>query len=592
MCRARLGGALAVGVAVFAVWAPSAQAAFVFDTKWGSFGPGLLQFNTPKGVGGGIAGDVYVADTNNHRVSRFTTTGGFITTWGSSGTATGRFNTPNAVEVDSAGNVWVADTGNNRIQKFDPDGNFLSQLGAAGTGNGQFQNPYGVAVDSAGNIFVADTGNNRIQKFTPAGVYVTQWSAGASPNGTFNSPVDVAVDSPGDVYVTDFGNNRIQKFDNNGTFISRWGVIGTSPGQLWGPYGIDVDSGGSVYVAESANNHRISRFSSTGTFLELTGSQGSGNGQFQTPTGVSTDLFDGLYVADSLNHRVQRFNGAQSAIIVRKDAVPDDPQGFSFTAGGGLTPTSFTLDDDGNTGNQHPNVQTFLVDPGSGYSVTEGATPPGWDAGGVTCSDGSSPSNISVSAQEIVTCTFTNNRRAGIFVVQDSFPNDPQDFDYLAGGGLSPTSFQLDDDGNDSNGLSRSQAFENLPPGSGYSVAQSSTPPDGVRPTSRALMALRLRTSTSLPEREWCARSRTSAQTRGGSSSSRTRSRTIRRTSTSPPAADSAPGRSSSTTTATTATRCPTAVRSSSRLEMATSWARRYRRDGSSIRRRARTAPR
>jgi hypothetical protein len=71
------------------------------------------------------------------------------------------------VAVDADGNVYVADTNNNRIQKFTGNGVFLAQWGTFGYGGGQFDHPTGVAVDAAGNIYVSDTRNNRIQKFDP-----------------------------------------------------------------------------------------------------------------------------------------------------------------------------------------------------------------------------------------------------------------------------------------------------------------------------------------------------------------------------------------------------------------------------------------
>jgi len=88
--------------------------------------------------------------------------------------------------------------------------------------------------------------------------------------------------------------------------------------------------------------------------------------------------------------------------------VPNEPQDFSFTAGGGLSPSSFALDDDadGTLSNTH----TFDdVTPGSGYSVSE-SVPGGWSQVSATCSDGSPTSNVGVSAGETVTCTFVNTR--------------------------------------------------------------------------------------------------------------------------------------------------------------------------------------
>ena len=97
---------------------------------------------------------------------------------------------------------------------------------------------------------------------------------------------------------------------------------------------------------------------------------------------------------------------AKSAIFVKLDAVPDDPQVFNFTASGGLS-TSFQLDDDGDATNAHSNARGFEVAPGNGYSISQ-ALPSGWRRLGASCDDGSPPTNIDVSAGETVTCTFTN----------------------------------------------------------------------------------------------------------------------------------------------------------------------------------------
>ena len=126
--------------------------------------------------------------------------------------------------------------------------------------------------------------------------------------------------------------------------------------------------------------------------------------------------------------------------MVIHDAVPDGAQDFSFTAGGGLSPASFSLDDDLDP--TLSNTRTFNDVPvGSGYSIAE-TVPAGWDLESATCDDGSPVSNIAVSAGETVTCTFTNHKRGQVVVVKDATPDDPQDFSFTAGGGLSPASFQ------------------------------------------------------------------------------------------------------------------------------------------------------
>ncbi len=140
----------------------------------------------------------------------------YITKWGSEGTGDGEFYQPHDVAVDSSGDVFVADSENHRIQKFDSNGNFITKWGSEGAGDGQFKWTYGVAVDSSGDVFVADSGNRRIQKFDSNGNFITKWGSQGTGDGQFNGPHDVAVDSSGDVFVADAYNSRIQKFDSNG----------------------------------------------------------------------------------------------------------------------------------------------------------------------------------------------------------------------------------------------------------------------------------------------------------------------------------------------------------------------------------------
>ena len=123
----------------------------------------------------------------------------FILKWGSLGTGNGEFNSPYDVAVDSEGNVYVADTYNDRIQKFTSEGDFLGTWGSSGTDNGQFSTPKGVDVDSEGNIYIADTSNHRIQKFRVEPPYMyTSVSAGNSkgvflPNEIIYASVSAAV---------------------------------------------------------------------------------------------------------------------------------------------------------------------------------------------------------------------------------------------------------------------------------------------------------------------------------------------------------------------------------------------------------------
>ena len=298
------------------VQAVQAAETYVFVTKWGTLGSGDGQFYHPIGIDIGPSGNVYVSDSDNNRIQKFSSDGTFLNVWGASGQGDSQFDYAADIVVGLSGNVFATDSDNNRIQKFSSDGTFLGKWGSSGTGDGQFSIPGGIAVDSAGNIYVADTGNNRIQKFSSDGTFLAKWGTQGNGDGQFYYPFGIAVDSMGNVFVTDTENHRVQKFSSSGTFITKWGTQGNGDGQFNnGRNHIFVDSHGGVYVADS-NNNRIQKFDSDGTFISKWGSYGTGDGQFKYPTGITVDNTGNVYVADADNNRIQKFAPAQSLIAV------------------------------------------------------------------------------------------------------------------------------------------------------------------------------------------------------------------------------------------------------------------------------------
>jgi DNA-binding beta-propeller fold protein YncE len=189
----------------------------------------------------------------------------FVQAWGESGSGNGQFQYPWDVAVDASGNVYVTDTENHRIEAFTGTGTHLYQWGDSGSANGQFRYPMGVAVDASGNVYVTDPYNHRVQKFTSTGTYLTQWGSPGNGDGQFESLRGVAVDDSGNVYVVDGDDvaggyhHRIQKFTSTGTYLTKWGMYGYGNGQFYDPRGVAVDANGNVYVADMYNN-RIQKF--------------------------------------------------------------------------------------------------------------------------------------------------------------------------------------------------------------------------------------------------------------------------------------------------------------------------------------------
>jgi tripartite motif-containing protein 71 len=242
--------------------------------------------------------------------------------WGDNSTLPGQLNQPNAVAVDgTSGSVYVADTGNNRIQKFSSSGAFLLQWGTLGTGDGQFSGPKGIAVDSAGSVYVSDTGNNRIQKFNSTGSFLAKWGSGPGSAPTqLSGPLGLAVDSNNFlVYVADTGNDRISVWSTTGSHSQNFGnTYGAN--NLNDPSGVAIDisggNAGNIYVADTGNN-RIEWFSpaTPPVFVDTVGTTGTGNNQFSNPTGVAIDTADNVIVADSGNNRISVFDNAKAFVV-------------------------------------------------------------------------------------------------------------------------------------------------------------------------------------------------------------------------------------------------------------------------------------
>jgi hypothetical protein len=319
-------------------------------TQWGSNGTGPSQFDSPYGVSVDISGNVYVADSLNYRIKKFSSDGSFLTAWGTRGSGNGQFEMPIDIAFDASGKVYVIEYATNRIQKFEPNGTFLVKWGTYGTGDGQLAFPIGMDADSYGNLYVADTGNDRIQKFGPPFglVFLAEWGTEGAGNGQFENPFGVAIGASDIVYVADTINHRIQKFDSTGVFLAKWGTNGSGDGELSSPYGVAVDASGNIYVADSYN-HRIQKFSSSGTYLTKWGAycdtgvagQDGCDGQFAYPSGVAVDASNNVYVAEVNNSRIQKFdqNGTFLAKWGSEGAAERQfkwPQGVAVDASGNV----------------------------------------------------------------------------------------------------------------------------------------------------------------------------------------------------------------------------------------------------------------
>ena len=331
----------------------------------------------------------------------------------SAGATGGLFNAPRGAAVnESTGQLYVADSSNNRIQRF--------------SSTGAFERAWGADVDSsvAGTNFEICT----VAASCKAGVSSPGNAGDNLRNGAMNGPHGVAVNQiTGDVYVRDRGNNRVNQYDADGAFIRSWGwdvrldspvgtlafeictaadrckigVIGTADGQFGSSAtasnGIAIHPvTGDVFVVDPAPaNRRLQQFEADGDFVRIIGGPGAGTGEFASghPLHVAVDADGVVYATDSTsgpsgaNNILERYDLASSSFV----SPPIEVGALS-----GTSPSSSTsgLQIDRSTGN------LFVARNNSAVGVLEFATP-GAAATHVdthfTTSEMELPSNVSIN---------------------------------------------------------------------------------------------------------------------------------------------------------------------------------------------------
>jgi len=320
------------------------------------------QLNAPLGVAVDGSGNLYIADTANN-VVRKVATNGAITNFAGNGSAgnggdggaatSAQLSAPRGLAVDSAGNLYIADAQNHKVRKV--SGGTISTVAGSGTqgfggdggaaGSAQLNTPFGVTVDGAGNLYIAEFGGNRVRKVTSGGTISTvagngvagySGDAGSPTSAQLNGPQAVALDSVGNVYIADTANNRLRKISSDGNGGLR---IDTIAGNGIGGYDADgvqatitpvghptsvvLDTVGNIYITDGSL--RVRKVFLSGLIATIAGGPTAGytgdggaatSASLNGPSALAINPAGNLWVADANNNSVRTLQPTGSGINV------------------------------------------------------------------------------------------------------------------------------------------------------------------------------------------------------------------------------------------------------------------------------------
>jgi tripartite motif-containing protein 71 len=255
-------GVVVAAVLVLLLTKKSAGDDGITVTEFGGHGTADGLFDAPSGIALDDSGNVYVSDTGNQRIQKFTANGVFIKKWTLSGGMV-----PMGLTVHG-GRLYVCDIKHySDLQVFDLDGNFIAtwhvpdynvSQGAVGATD--------VDTDSSGNIYVVDNMNIVVVVFNGSGTVTRHFSTKSSHAIPRHNGIAISGDL---VFLTDDSYNEVNVFDLNGTFLRHWGGSGSSAGKFNDPLGIAVMKGGAVIVGDSnmaPTFSRVQKFDFNGNY--------------------------------------------------------------------------------------------------------------------------------------------------------------------------------------------------------------------------------------------------------------------------------------------------------------------------------------
>jgi len=298
----------------------------------------------PYGVAVDTSGNLFIADTRNHRVRKVDASGTITTVAGNGirgfsgdgGPATSAtLNEASGVAVDTSGNLFIADMSNNRVRKVDASGTITTVAGNGTRGffgdggpatSATLYEPSGVAVDTSGNLFIADMWNNRVRKVDAFGLITTVAGSGQADISTGGVPYPLACPSPLGLLCVPYV--AVSLLGDGGPAVAA---------RLSAPTSVTIDDAGNLFIADT-RHYRIRKVDASGLITTVAGdgTEGfSGDGgpatsaRLSYPYGVAVDTFGNLFIADVGAQRVRKVGASGTITTVAGNGA------YGFSGDGG-----------------------------------------------------------------------------------------------------------------------------------------------------------------------------------------------------------------------------------------------------------------
>ena len=290
-----------------------------------------------------------------------------------------RLNQPFGVAFDREGNLYIADTGNHRVRRVDAKSGVIRTVAGSGkkgfSGDGgpasdaMLNEPYGLAVDDAGHLYIADRLNHRIRRVDLRSGTIATVAGGGSLSGEakegpateigLSDAGGIALDGKGHLYVADVAAHRVWSLDLASGRMRPF--AGTGKGKhdpdgphateigFLGPRAVAVGPDGTIYVVERNGNtvRAIDPASLSVATIAGTGAKGrSGDGgpamgaTFDGPKEIAVDREGNLLIVDTENQAIRRIDGRSGVITTlagpSRQAGLDRPHGVAVGLDGAI----------------------------------------------------------------------------------------------------------------------------------------------------------------------------------------------------------------------------------------------------------------